>query len=109
MIESNQEIDNNYNDYYPIIMTKNSTLQLPLLSQSSLMNIAKWKDQRLELIEIPRGLIESLQNSGFTVEKILDCGPSHIAEILALDDYIGELIYQETKKATRKIISNSNF
>src|ERR687895_564009 len=101
--------NNNNNDYYPIIITKDSNLQLPLSSPSSLMNIAKWKDERLELVEIPRGLIEILQNSGFTIEKILDCGPSHIAEILGIDDYLGEIIYLETKKATRNIISNSNF
>jgi hypothetical protein len=109
MMESNYE-DNNYNDYYPLIMAKNSNLQLlPLSSPSSSLNIAEWKDQRLELIEIPKGLIEVLQNTGFTVEKILDSGPSHIAEILGIDDYLGELIYQETRKATRNIISNSNF
>jgi hypothetical protein len=32
-------------------------------------NIAKWKDPRIELIEIPKGLIEVLQNAGFTIEK----------------------------------------
>ena len=104
-----EDDNNNYNDYYQIIMAKNSNLQLPLSSPSSSLNIAEWKDERLELIEIPKGLIEVLQNTGFTVEKILDCGPSHIAEILGIDDYIGELIFQETKKATRNIISNSNF
>ena len=72
-------------------------------------SIAKWKDERLELVEIPKGLIEILQNSGFTIEKILDCGPSHISEILGIDDYLGEIIYLETKKAIRNIISNSNF
>ena len=46
----------------------------------------------VELIEIPKGLIEILQDSGFTVEKILDCGFSHIAEILGIDDYLGENI-----------------
>ena len=74
-----------------------------------LQNISNRKDQRLELIEIPKGLIEILQRSGFTVEKILDCGPSHISEILGIDNYLGEIIYQETKKTTRNIISNSNF
>jgi len=59
----------------------------------------------VELIEIPKGLIEILQDSGFTVEKILDCGPSHIAEILGIDDYL-EIIYQETKKSTSNIKSN---
>ena len=108
MMESNYE-DNNYNDYYPIIMAKDYNLQLPLSSPSSSLNIAEWKDQRLEQIDIPKGLIEVLQNTGFTVEKVLDCGPSHIAEILGIDDYMGEIIYQETKKATRNIISNSNF
>jgi len=108
MIERNYEDDNN-DYYYPIIMAKDSNLQLPLSSPSLSINIAKWKDQRLELVEIPKGLIEILQDSGFTVEKILDCGPSHIAEILGIDDYLGEIIYQETKKTTRNIISNSNF
>ena len=85
-------------------------MQLPLsLPQSLVMNLAKWKDQRLELIDIPKGLIEVLQNARFTVEKILDCGPSHIADILRIEDYMGEIIYQETKKTTRNIISNSNY
>jgi hypothetical protein len=37
-----------------------------------LQNIAaslKCKDHRLELVEIPKGLIEVLQNNGFTIEK----------------------------------------
>ena len=79
MIEINY--DNNNEDYYPIIVAKDSNLQLPLSSPSSSINIAKWQDQRLDLVEIPKGLIEMLQHFGFTVEKILDCGPSHIAEI----------------------------
>ena len=69
-------------------------------------SIANKKDDGLELIEIPKGLIEILQDSGFTVEKILDCGPSHIAEILGIDEYLGEIIYKETKKSTSNIKSN---
>lgn len=60
-------------------------------------------------MDISKGLIQLLQNTGFAVEKILDCGSSHISEILRIDDYVGELIYHETKKATRNIISNSDF
>ena len=71
-----------------------------------LQNIAKWKDQRLELVEIPKGLIEVLQDAGFTIEKILDNGPSHIAEKLGIDSYVGEIIYKETKKAICKINPN---
>ena len=52
-------------------------------------------------------MIEILHDAGFTIEKILDNGPSHIAEILGIDVYVGEIIYNETKKATSNV--NSNF
>jgi hypothetical protein len=70
-----------------------------------LQNIAslKCKDQRLDFIEIPNGLIEVLQNTGFTVEKILDSEPSDIAERLGIDPYIGKIIFQETEKTISKI------
>ena len=85
----------------PVIVVNDSTLQLSESSSSSSINIADTvnkKDERLELVEISKGLIEILQNAGFTVEKILDNGPSHIAEILGIDMYVGEIIYNETKK-----------
>ena len=66
-------------------------------------NIAKWKDPRLELVEIPKGLIELLQNAGFTIENILDSEPSKISEILGIDSYVGEIIYKETSKTISKI------
>ena len=69
-------------------------------------NIAKWKDQRLELVEIPKGLIEVLQNAGLTVEKILNDEPSNIAEKLGIDSYVGEIIFKETKKAVSKMNLN---
>jgi hypothetical protein len=68
-----------------------------------LQNIEKWKYQRLEFVEIPKGLIEVLQNAGFTIEKILDSCPADIAEKLGIDSYIGEIIFKETKKAISKI------
>jgi hypothetical protein len=76
MIKRNYEDDNNDNDddndYHPLIMAKDSNLQLPLFAPSSSINIAKWKDQRIELVDISKGLIEILQDAGFTIEKILD-------------------------------------
>jgi hypothetical protein len=62
-------------------------------------NVENTKDERLELVEISKGLIEMLQSAGFTIEKILEDEPSHIAEILGIDVYVGEIIYNETKKA----------
>jgi hypothetical protein len=76
----------------PIIIIKDSTLQLSeSSSSSSSINIADTvnkKDIRLELLEISKGLIEILQDADFTIEKILDNGPSHIAEILGIDVYV---------------------
>jgi hypothetical protein len=70
-------------------------------------NVENTKDERLELIEISKGLIEMLQSAGFTIEKILENGPSNIAEILGIDVYVGEIIYNETKKATNSVNSSS--
>ena len=102
-------INHDTNDNCPLSITKDFHPTLSLPSSSRFIKITTWKDERLELVEIPKGLIEILQNAGFTIEKILDSKPSEIAEILGIDDYIGELIYHETKKATRNIISSSNF
>jgi hypothetical protein len=70
-----------------------------------LQNLAslKCKDQRLDFIEIPKGLIEVLQNASFTVENILNSEPSDIAERIGIDSYVGEIILKETKKAISKI------
>lgn len=85
------------------LIAKNFYLQLLPSSQSSLINIEKGKDERLEHVEIAKGLIEILQSNGFSVEMILEYGPSQIAEILGIDVYIGEIIYKETKKITNNI------
>jgi hypothetical protein len=111
--------DNNNSTIYgtknskPIIVVKDSTLQLsessPLLSSLpiDIVDTVNKKDERLELLLISKGLIEILQDAGFTIEKILDNGPSHIAEILGIDVYVGEIIYNETKKASNNNL-NSN-
>ena len=95
----------------PIIVVKDSSSQLSESpTSSSTINIADTvnkKDERLALLEISKGLIELLQAAGFTIEKILENHPSRIAEILGIDVYVGEIIYNETKKASRNV--NSNF
>ena len=54
-------------------------------------------DERINNLKIPKGLIESLNNAGFTIEMILNSRPSDIAQILGIDDYVANIIYQETK------------
>jgi hypothetical protein len=78
----------NYNNYYHYLKNLAGT---------------KFIDHRLDLVDISKGLIEVLQNAGFTVEKILDCEPSEIAEKLGIDPYIGKMILRETEKTIDKI------
>jgi hypothetical protein len=54
-------------------------------------------DERINNLKIPKGLIESLNNAGFTIEMILNSRPSDIAQILGIDDYVAQIIYQDTK------------
>ena len=54
-------------------------------------------DERINNLKIPKGLIESLNNAGFTIEMILNSRPSDIAQILGIDDHVAQIIYQETK------------
>ena len=54
-------------------------------------------DERLGFVNIPKGLVESLNNAGFTIELILNSKPGDIAEILGIDDYVAQIIYQESK------------
>ena len=65
------------------------------------MKIGIWKDERLEHLDIPKGLIELLQVNGLTVERILEYGPSQIAEILETDDHVAQIIFSETIKNTK--------
>ena len=51
-----------------------------------------------------KGLIEALQEAGFTIERILESGPSNIAEKLGIDEYVAQIIFRETKKITSKTI-----
>ncbi|MGI0050435.1 MAG: hypothetical protein ACRD8K_01745 [Nitrososphaeraceae archaeon] len=57
-------------------MVKDSNFQLSLRSQFTQLSpstkIARWKDDRLKLVNISKGLIEALQDAGFTIEKILE-------------------------------------
>jgi len=104
---------NDVNGYYPITIVKkdsNFPLSLPpfqhQLSSSSL-KIATWKDERLEYLDIPKGLIELLQVNGFTVEKILEYGSSNIAEKLGIDDYVAQIIFNETNSKKTTISTNN--
>jgi hypothetical protein len=53
-------------------------------------------DERVKNLNLSKGLIESLNNAGFTLEMIINSHPSDIAQILGIDDYVAQIIFQET-------------
>ena len=89
------------NEDYQLAEDSNFELSLPSSPSSSLQSpkIAIWKDERLDYLDIPRGLVEMLQINGFTIEMILEYGHSQIAEKLGIDDYVAQIIFNETTKA----------
>ena len=109
-------MDSNEANVITIINDSNLQLSLPsssLLSQHrslpSIIKIPIWKDERLEHLDIPKGLIELLHINGFTVERILEYGPSQIADILGTDDHVAQIIFSETTKNTSNLVSDYNF
>ena len=71
MNKSNSEDDESFK-----IMIKDPNFQLSLRSRftqlSPTTKIARWKDDRLKLVNISKGLIEALQEAGFTIERFED-------------------------------------
>ncbi len=55
-------------------------------------------DYRIDHITIPIGLKDVLNKAGFTIESILDNDPSKIAQDLGIDEYVGKIIFDETKR-----------
>ncbi|HEY9486073.1 MAG TPA: hypothetical protein VIQ04_05490 [Nitrososphaeraceae archaeon] len=102
-METSSNSNNEPNVHYPITIknsSSNSQLSLPpsyqSQSQKSSIKLAISKDERLEYLNIPKGLIELLKINDFTIEKILEYGPSKIAEILVIDNYVAQIIFNET-------------
>lgn len=93
------------------ILSKDSHMKLTLpssspMQRSPLIKKAIFKDERIDYLDIPKGLVEVLQTNGFTVEKILEYGPSQIAEILGIDPYVAQIIFNETTKGRQPICYN---
>ncbi len=99
--------DSNLQLYLPSSSSSSSSSQHRLLP--SIVKIPISKDERLERLDIPKGLIELLQINGFTVERILEYGPSQIADILGTDDHVAQIIFSETTKNTSNLVSDYNF
>jgi hypothetical protein len=57
----------------------------------------RWK---IRTSRYSRDLIEILQINGFTIERILEYGPSQIAKIIGIDDFFAQIIFNKTTKKT---------
>ncbi|HET7643569.1 MAG TPA: hypothetical protein VFK40_08680 [Nitrososphaeraceae archaeon] len=95
---NNHKVNGYYNSDLSIIKDSHLQLFIPSLT-SQLPKIATWKDPRLGYLNIPKGLIELLQINNFTIEMILEYGPSQIAEKLGIDEYIAQIIFKEIKNS----------
>jgi hypothetical protein len=62
-------------------------------------------DYRIDHITIPIGLKDVLNNAGFTIESILNNDPSRIAQALGIDEYVGQIIFKETKRKFKNLKS----
>ena len=65
-------------------------------------------DYRIDHITIPIGLKDVLNNAGFTIEFILNNDPSRIAQALGIDEYVGQIIFNETKRKFENLKSLNN-
>jgi hypothetical protein len=65
-------------------------------------------DYRIDHIIIPIGLKDVLNNAGFTIESILNNDPSRIAQALGIDEYVGQIIFKETKRKFKNLKSLNN-
>ena len=85
-----------------IIKKKDPSFQLSFLPSSLLssptIQIAIWKDTRLEQLDISKYLIELLYINGFTIERILEYGPLQIGQLLGIDESYAQLIFNEATK-----------
>jgi hypothetical protein len=92
--------NHNDNENYSLSVVNNFHSSLSRTQSSSPLNkIATWRDERLEYLDISTGLIEVLQIHGFTIEMILKYGSTQIAEELGIDDYVAQIIFNETTRA----------
>jgi hypothetical protein len=55
-------------------------------------------DPGILLLQIAFGLKDSLITAGFTIESILNLGPSELAAALGIEPYVAKIIYEEAKK-----------
>jgi hypothetical protein len=55
----------------------------------------------IHALEIANGLKDSLIHADFTIESILNSGPSEIASIMGIDPYVAEIIFNAAKKAVK--------
>ena len=55
----------------------------------------------IHTLEIANGLKDALIHTDFTIESILNSGPTKIASTLGIDPYVAKIIFNATKKAVK--------
>jgi hypothetical protein len=56
-------------------------------------------DSDVHLLELADGVRDALNNAGFsTINSILECSTSDISNRIGVDQYIGQIIFEEAKR-----------
>jgi hypothetical protein len=59
-------------------------------------------DPSIQLLEIAPGLKDSLVNTGFTIESIVNAGPNEVALALGIESYVAKIIFDAAKKIVQE-------
>jgi hypothetical protein len=55
----------------------------------------------IQRLEIANGLKNALSHADFTIDSILEGGPSKIASTMGIDLYVAKIIFDAAKKAVK--------
>jgi hypothetical protein len=61
-------------------------------------------DSDVNLLELADGIKDVLDNAGFsTIKSILECSTSDISNRIGVDQYVGQIIFEEAKRVTKEM------
>jgi hypothetical protein len=61
-------------------------------------------DSDVNLLELADGIKDVLDNAGFsTIKSILECSTPDISNRIGVDQYVGQIIFEEAKRVTKEM------
>ena len=61
-------------------------------------------ESNVNLLELADGIKDALDNAGFsTIKSILDCSTPDISNRIGVDQYVGQIIFEEARRVTKEM------